>query len=78
MKIFSKAELQFIIFLMCLLALQDAVEVCKIFMARDPQEVRFTIIALSKESYWGNFLVTPHNKENITAKHSQVLTCLEN
>uniref|UniRef100_A0A3B4ZK25 Ubiquitin carboxyl-terminal hydrolase n=1 Tax=Stegastes partitus TaxID=144197 RepID=A0A3B4ZK25_9TELE len=31
--------------------LEDAVEVCKIFMARDPQEVRFTIIALSKDSY---------------------------
>ncbi|KAF3843343.1 hypothetical protein F7725_002192 [Dissostichus mawsoni] len=31
--------------------LEDAVEVCKVFMARDPQEVRFTIIALSKDSY---------------------------
>ncbi|CAJ1079747.1 ubiquitin carboxyl-terminal hydrolase isozyme L3 [Xyrichtys novacula] len=31
--------------------LEDAIEVCKIFMARDPQEVRFTIIALSKDSY---------------------------
>uniref|UniRef100_A0A3Q2GR27 Ubiquitin carboxyl-terminal hydrolase n=1 Tax=Cyprinodon variegatus TaxID=28743 RepID=A0A3Q2GR27_CYPVA len=31
--------------------LEDAVEVCKIFMARDPQEVRFTIIALSKDSF---------------------------
>lgn len=31
--------------------LQDAVGVCKIFMDRDPQEVRFTIIALSKDSY---------------------------
>ncbi|XP_044071579.1 ubiquitin carboxyl-terminal hydrolase isozyme L3 isoform X2 [Siniperca chuatsi] len=31
--------------------LEDAVEVCKSFMARDPQEVRFTIIALSKDSY---------------------------
>ncbi|KAF0026667.1 hypothetical protein F2P81_021404 [Scophthalmus maximus] len=30
--------------------LEDAVEVCKVFMARDPQEVRFTIIALSKDS----------------------------
>lgn len=30
--------------------LEDAVEVCKTFMARDPQEVRFTIIALSKDS----------------------------
>lgn len=29
--------------------LEDAVEVCKVFMARDPQEVRFTIIALSKD-----------------------------
>ncbi|XP_054643052.1 ubiquitin carboxyl-terminal hydrolase isozyme L3 [Dunckerocampus dactyliophorus] len=29
--------------------LEDAVEVCKTFMARDPQEVRFTIIALSKD-----------------------------
>lgn len=32
-------------------SLQDAVKVCKTFMARDPQEVRFTIIALSKDSY---------------------------
>ncbi|XP_061547113.1 ubiquitin carboxyl-terminal hydrolase isozyme L3 [Phycodurus eques] len=31
--------------------LEDASEVCKTFMARDPQEVRFTIIALSKDSY---------------------------
>uniref|UniRef100_A0A8C7Y8P0 Ubiquitin carboxyl-terminal hydrolase n=1 Tax=Oryzias sinensis TaxID=183150 RepID=A0A8C7Y8P0_9TELE len=31
--------------------LEDAVGVCKVFMARDPQEVRFTIIALSKESF---------------------------
>ncbi|XP_061142289.1 ubiquitin carboxyl-terminal hydrolase isozyme L3 [Syngnathus typhle] len=31
--------------------LEDSVEVCKTFMARDPQEVRFTIIALSKDSY---------------------------
>ncbi|XP_077584189.1 ubiquitin carboxyl-terminal hydrolase isozyme L3 isoform X1 [Stigmatopora nigra] len=30
--------------------LEDASEVCKTFMARDPQEVRFTIITLSKES----------------------------
>ncbi|CAN9497577.1 unnamed protein product [Ophioblennius macclurei] len=30
--------------------LEDAVEVCKAFMDRDPQEVRFTIIALSKDS----------------------------
>uniref|UniRef100_A0A8C5EGG4 Ubiquitin carboxyl-terminal hydrolase n=1 Tax=Gouania willdenowi TaxID=441366 RepID=A0A8C5EGG4_GOUWI len=30
--------------------LEDAVGVCKTFMARDPQEVRFTIIALSKDS----------------------------
>uniref|UniRef100_A0A672HIS6 Ubiquitin carboxyl-terminal hydrolase n=1 Tax=Salarias fasciatus TaxID=181472 RepID=A0A672HIS6_SALFA len=30
--------------------LEDAVEVCKNFMDRDPQEVRFTIIALSKDS----------------------------
>lgn len=29
--------------------LEDAVEVCKIFMARDPDEVCFTIIALSKD-----------------------------
>lgn len=29
--------------------LEDAVDVCKTFMARDPQEVRFTIIALCKE-----------------------------
>lgn len=35
---------------MCLIApLQDAAEVCKVFMARDPQELRFTIIALSKD-----------------------------
>lgn len=31
--------------------LEDAVEVCKAFMERDPQEVRFTIIALSKDSF---------------------------
>ncbi|XP_076021847.1 ubiquitin carboxyl-terminal hydrolase isozyme L3 [Genypterus blacodes] len=31
--------------------LEDAVQVCKTFMARDPEEVRFTIIALSKDSY---------------------------
>lgn len=31
--------------------LEDAVRVCQAFMARDPQEVRFTIIALSKDSY---------------------------
>lgn len=36
---------------MCSIALQDAVKVCKIFMARDPQELRFTLIALSKDSY---------------------------
>ncbi|XP_068602403.1 ubiquitin carboxyl-terminal hydrolase isozyme L3 [Brachionichthys hirsutus] len=30
--------------------LEDAVEVCKAFMKRDPQEVSFTIIALSKNS----------------------------
>lgn len=36
---------------MCSIALQDAVNVCKIFMARDPQELRFTLIALSKDSY---------------------------
>lgn len=29
--------------------LEDAVEVCKLFMARDPDEVCFTIIALSKD-----------------------------
>lgn len=29
--------------------LEDAVEVCKLFMARDPDEVCFTIIALSKK-----------------------------
>ncbi|XP_033842712.1 ubiquitin carboxyl-terminal hydrolase isozyme L3 isoform X2 [Periophthalmus magnuspinnatus] len=29
--------------------LEDAVDVCKIFMARDPDEVCFTIIALSKD-----------------------------
>lgn len=29
--------------------LEDAVNVCKLFMARDPDEVCFTIIALSKE-----------------------------
>ncbi|XP_061735768.1 ubiquitin carboxyl-terminal hydrolase isozyme L3 isoform X1 [Nerophis ophidion] len=29
--------------------LEDAVEVCKTFMARDPQEIHFTIIALSKD-----------------------------
>lgn len=29
--------------------LEDAVEVCKIFMARDPDELCFTIIALSKD-----------------------------
>lgn len=29
--------------------LEDAVEVCKVFMARDPDEVCFTLIALSKE-----------------------------
>lgn len=29
--------------------LEDAVDVCKLFMARDPDEVCFTIIALSKE-----------------------------
>jgi len=28
--------------------LEDATEVCKIFMARDPQELRFTVVALSK------------------------------
>lgn len=28
--------------------LQDAAEVCKKFMARDPQELRFTVVALSK------------------------------
>ena len=50
-KISVDPELQFILFLSCLIAPQDAVEVCKIFMARDPQEVRFTIIALSKDSY---------------------------
>lgn len=31
--------------------LEDAIEVCKTFMARDPEEVRFTVIALSKDSY---------------------------
>ncbi|XP_029937558.1 ubiquitin carboxyl-terminal hydrolase isozyme L3 [Myripristis murdjan] len=31
--------------------LEDAIEVCKTFMARDPQELRFTVIALSKDSY---------------------------
>uniref|UniRef100_A0A3Q2ZLN5 Ubiquitin carboxyl-terminal hydrolase n=1 Tax=Kryptolebias marmoratus TaxID=37003 RepID=A0A3Q2ZLN5_KRYMA len=30
--------------------LEDAAKVCKVFMARDPEEVRFTVIALSKES----------------------------
>lgn len=29
--------------------LEDAVEVCKVFMARDPDELCFTIIALSKD-----------------------------
>ncbi|XP_056294514.1 ubiquitin carboxyl-terminal hydrolase isozyme L3 isoform X3 [Pseudoliparis swirei] len=29
--------------------LEDAAKVCKAFMARDPQELRFTIIALSKD-----------------------------
>ncbi|XP_056145713.1 ubiquitin carboxyl-terminal hydrolase isozyme L3 [Lampris incognitus] len=28
--------------------LEDAIEVCKTFMARDPQELRFTVVALSK------------------------------
>nr|XP_046215226.1 ubiquitin carboxyl-terminal hydrolase isozyme L3 [Oncorhynchus gorbuscha] len=28
--------------------LEDATEVCKTFMARDPQELRFTVVALSK------------------------------
>lgn len=28
--------------------LEDAIEVCKVFMARDPQELRFTVVALSK------------------------------
>lgn len=28
--------------------LQDSAEVCKKFMARDPQELRFTVVALSK------------------------------
>ncbi|GAA6108173.1 ubiquitin carboxyl-terminal hydrolase isozyme L3 [Tachysurus ichikawai] len=28
--------------------LEDAADVCKIFMARDPQELRFTVVALSK------------------------------
>ncbi|XP_072542029.1 ubiquitin carboxyl-terminal hydrolase isozyme L3 isoform X2 [Salminus brasiliensis] len=28
--------------------LEDAAEVCKKFMARDPQELRFTVVALSK------------------------------
>ncbi|XP_069035082.1 ubiquitin carboxyl-terminal hydrolase isozyme L3 isoform X2 [Lepisosteus oculatus] len=28
--------------------LEDAVEVCKKFMARDPEELRFTVVALSK------------------------------
>jgi len=28
--------------------LEDAIGVCKIFMARDPQELRFTVVALSK------------------------------
>lgn len=28
--------------------LEDATEVCKAFMARDPQELRFTVVALSK------------------------------
>lgn len=31
--------------------LEDAAKVCRVFMDRDPQEVRFTIIALSKDSY---------------------------
>lgn len=62
---------------MCSIAPQDAVEVCKVFMARDPQEVRFTIIALSKDSYWGNSFVIPEKEENMTAKHSQVLAQLE-
>ncbi|KAM3862037.1 ubiquitin carboxyl-terminal hydrolase isozyme L3 [Diretmus argenteus] len=31
--------------------LEDAIGVCKTFMARDPQELRFTVIALSKDSY---------------------------
>ncbi|XP_068428609.1 ubiquitin carboxyl-terminal hydrolase isozyme L3 [Clinocottus analis] len=31
--------------------LEDAAKVCKVFMARDPQELRFTVIALSKDSY---------------------------
>ncbi|XP_071779655.1 ubiquitin carboxyl-terminal hydrolase isozyme L3 isoform X2 [Centroberyx gerrardi] len=31
--------------------LEDATQVCKTFMARDPQELRFTVIALSKDSY---------------------------
>lgn len=31
--------------------LQDAVEVCKAFMERDPLEFRFTIITLSKDSF---------------------------
>lgn len=63
---------------MCSIALQDAVKVCKIFMARDPQELRFTLIALSKDSYWWKSPVTPGDKGNMTAKHSQVLISLEN
>lgn len=53
--------------------LQDAVEVCKAFMERDPQEVRFTIIALSKDSFEWKLDKISEDKEVMTAKHSKVL-----
>lgn len=56
--------------------MQDAVDICKVFMERDPEELRFTIIALSKDSFEWKLPETPENKGNMTAKHSKVLNDL--